>query len=70
MPTGSCLCAAVKIEYTGEPMFKAICYCDDDRKMSNAQTFQVDKSQFKILQGKPQTWTKKSDFGNVSRRSQ
>lgn len=68
MPTGSCLCEAVKIEYTGEPKFRAICYCDDDRKMANMQVFQVDKSQFKVLQGEPKTWMKKSDFGNVGYR--
>ena len=45
---------------------KAICYCHDDRKMSNTQVFQVPKSAFKVTKGQPKVYTKVSDHGNVS----
>ena len=65
MPTGSCICGAIKISYTGEPTYTAICYCDDDRKMSGAQTFQVPKQNFTLVAGEPKVYTKVSDFGRV-----
>lgn len=45
---------------------KAICHCDDDRRMSNYQTFQVPKQNFTLEQGEPKVYTKLSDFGRVS----
>ncbi|KAK5737124.1 hypothetical protein LTR17_006907 [Elasticomyces elasticus] len=64
MPAGSCLCGEVKIAYTGEPVFTAICYCNDDRKMSNTQTFQIPQDNFKVTAGQPKTWEKVSDHGH------
>ncbi|KAL4780305.1 Mss4-like protein [Aspergillus varians] len=34
MPTGSCLCHALKYEYTSEPTTKATCHCLSCRKIS------------------------------------
>ncbi|RDW75502.1 hypothetical protein BP6252_06644 [Coleophoma cylindrospora] len=64
MPTGSCLCGEIKIAYTGDPAFTAICYCHDDRKINNFAVFQVPKANFSITQGEPKVYTKKSDHGN------
>ncbi|KAI1780813.1 Mss4-like protein [Hypoxylon cercidicola] len=63
MPTGSCLCGEIKIAYEGDPVFRAICYCHDDRKMANTQIFQVPKDSFSVTQGEPKTYTKVSDHG-------
>ncbi|KAI6085673.1 Mss4-like protein [Hypoxylon rubiginosum] len=64
MPTGSCLCGEIKISYEGNPSFRAICYCHDDRKMAMTQVYQVPKENFKVVQGEPKTYTKVSDHGN------
>merc|ERR1712098_20255 len=34
MPTGSCFCDGVKIEYSGEPAMTALCHCADCRHIS------------------------------------
>ncbi len=65
MPTGSCLCGEIKISYTGDPTYTAICYCDDERKMSNVQTYQVPKQNFTLVAGEPKVYTKVSDFDRV-----
>lgn len=44
---------------------KAICYCNDDRKMSNVQTYQVPEGNFTLVAGTPKIYTKKSDFDRV-----
>ncbi|KAI2610642.1 Mss4-like protein [Hypoxylon fragiforme] len=64
MPTGSCLCGAIKVAYEGEPAFRAVCYCHDCRKMANLQVFQVPKVNFSVTQGQPKIYTKVSDHGN------
>ena len=65
MPTGSCLCGSIKISYTGEPTYTAICHCNDDRKMSGGQTYQIPKQNFTLVAGEPKVYTKVSDFGRV-----
>ncbi|KAI2632550.1 Mss4-like protein [Hypomontagnella submonticulosa] len=64
MPTGSCLCAEITIAYEGDPVHRAICYCHDDRKISNTQIYQVLKTSFKVTKGQLKTYTKVSDRGN------
>ncbi|KAH8698764.1 Mss4-like protein [Talaromyces proteolyticus] len=64
MPTGSCLCGDIKIVYTGNPQYTAVCYCHDDRKINNFQVFQIPKANFAVSQGEPKVYTKKSDHGN------
>lgn len=65
MPTGHCLCGEIKISYTGEPAFTALCHCDDDRRMSNFAVFQVPKQNFRLERGTPKVYTKMSDFERV-----
>ncbi|KAJ9612870.1 hypothetical protein H2200_002811 [Cladophialophora chaetospira] len=67
--SGSCLCGNVKIEVTGEPEFKTICHCLDDRKISNSAfsyACNFPKSQFSITASSDtslKTYTKTSDHG-------
>ncbi|KAI1317825.1 Mss4-like protein [Xylariaceae sp. FL0255] len=65
MPTGACLCGEIKISFTGEPVFRATCYCADCRKMPHMQTYQIPKSAFSITQGEPKVYTKVSDHDRV-----
>ncbi|KAI0130924.1 Mss4-like protein [Daldinia grandis] len=64
MPTGSCLCGEIKIAYEGDPIYRAVCYCHDCRKMASMQVFQVLKTSFSVTKGEPKTYTKVSDHGN------
>ena len=61
MPTGQCLCGEIKISFTGEPTYTALCHCLDDRKMSNTQVWQIPSSKFSVTAGEPKVWTKVSD---------
>ncbi|KPI34467.1 uncharacterized protein AB675_4057 [Cyphellophora attinorum] len=55
MPTGSCFCEKVKIEYSGEPAMTALCHCADCRKISGglySHNIVVPVSAFNITSGK------------------
>ncbi|KAH8659785.1 Mss4-like protein [Xylariales sp. PMI_506] len=64
MPTGSCLCGQIKVAFTGEPAFTAVCHCHDDRKINNFAVFQIPVANFTVTQGEPKVYTKKSDHGH------
>lgn len=66
MPTGSCLCQAVKVEYEGEPAMTALCHCSDCRHISGgnySNNIVVPSSNFKVTSGKPKEYTKTADSG-------
>ncbi|KAK3704852.1 hypothetical protein LTR37_013543 [Vermiconidia calcicola] len=67
MPTGTCICGAIKIAYTGSPTYIALCHCNDDRKMSNVATYQVPEEAFTLAAGEPRVYTMVSDFGREIR---
>jgi len=68
MPSGSCFCGNVKIEYTGEPQGKALCHCLDCRKISGS-TYStnviIPEEGFKVIAGTPKTISKTADSGNT-----
>ena len=43
---------------------QAICYCDDDRKMSSTQVWQIPKANFTVEAGELKTFNKVSDHGH------
>jgi len=66
MPTGSCFCGNIKIEYTGEPEMTALCHCTDCRKISGgnySNNFIVASQNFKVTAGTPKTISKTADSG-------
>ncbi|EXJ95331.1 hypothetical protein A1O1_00451 [Capronia coronata CBS 617.96] len=66
MPTGSCFCGNIKIEYSGEPAMIALCHCADCRKISGglySYNVVVPSSNFKITAGKPSEISKTADTG-------
>lgn len=36
MPTGHCHCGAIRYEVTGNPLYKALCHCEDCRRHAGA----------------------------------
>ncbi|KAL3457419.1 Mss4-like protein [Aspergillus heterothallicus] len=68
MPSGSCFCGAIRVEYTGEPLKSALCHCNDCRKITGSAftyNFVVLKSQLQISgSGTPRQLSKTSDTGN------
>ncbi len=36
MPTGHCHCGAISYEVTGNPLYKALCHCEDCRRHAGA----------------------------------
>ncbi|PNS19091.1 hypothetical protein CAC42_1827 [Sphaceloma murrayae] len=66
MPSGSCFCEAIGIDYTGEPGGKVLCHCRDCHKISGSvfsTNIIVGKDQFKVTKGTPKTISKKADSG-------
>ncbi|KIV95677.1 hypothetical protein PV10_03301 [Exophiala mesophila] len=66
MPTGSCFCGNIKIEYSGEPAMTALCHCSDCRKISGgnySNNIVVPSANFSITSGKPKEISKTADSG-------
>ncbi|KAK5198528.1 hypothetical protein LTR92_000999 [Exophiala xenobiotica] len=66
MPTGSCFCDGVKIEYSGEPAMTALCHCADCRHISGglySHNILVPSENFKVTKGTPRTISKTADSG-------
>ena len=67
--TGGCLCGAVRYEVSAEPIYGALCYCDDCRRLTSshsALTF-VPKKALQIT-GTLSQYTRASDSGNAVTR--
>ncbi|EXJ89350.1 hypothetical protein A1O3_02417 [Capronia epimyces CBS 606.96] len=66
MPTGSCFCGNIKVEYSGEPASTALCHCADCRKMSGglySYNVLVPSANFKVTAGTPKEISKIADSG-------
>jgi hypothetical protein len=65
--TGGCLCGGVRYQYEGEVGPANYCHCEDCRR-STGSAFnigvRVAAFGFRILQGKPKSFTKAGDSGN------
>lgn len=62
MPTGRCLCGAIKISYTGEPAFRSVCHCADCRRRGG-YVFGIPEQNFNLESGTPKRFTGKTDHG-------
>ncbi|KAF7591894.1 hypothetical protein BBP40_000941 [Aspergillus hancockii] len=65
MPSGSCLCQAVKYEYKGDPLAKAVCHCLTCRKLSSGSSTNVliPQDHFHITSGEPKTFSMTHESG-------
>ncbi|KAK5309994.1 hypothetical protein LTR70_009817 [Exophiala xenobiotica] len=66
MPTGSCFCGNIKVEYSGEPAMTVLCHCTDCRKIGGgnySNNIVVPSQQFKVLSGTPKEISKAADSG-------
>ncbi|KAM0710968.1 hypothetical protein Q7P35_001707 [Cladosporium inversicolor] len=67
MPSGSCFCGNVKINYTAERVTAGLCHCLDCRKLSGSPytyNFIAHRSEIKVT-GSPGKVTKTADSENV-----
>ncbi|KAI0469075.1 Mss4-like protein [Xylaria cf. heliscus] len=65
MPKGSCMCGAVQIELTGEPLEVILCHCVPCRKVAGANgscNLVVDPKHFHQI-GELRKWTRKGVSG-------
>ncbi|KAK5075791.1 hypothetical protein LTR24_009882 [Lithohypha guttulata] len=69
MPTGSCFCGNIKVEYSGEPAMTVLCHCTDCRKIGGgnySNNIVVPSQQFKVLSGTPKEISKAADSGGTT----
>lgn len=63
---GGCQCGQLRYQFLGEPRALYVCHCRECQKQS-ASAFGisviVDSKAFKLLQGKPQSWSRPTDSG-------
>nr|POE56422.1 putative glutathione-dependent formaldehyde-activating enzyme [Quercus suber] len=67
MPAGGCFCGKVRIEYTGEIQAKALCHCEDCKKITGSTystNIIVPGDGFSVTSGTPKTFSKQADSGN------
>ncbi|KAI0204526.1 Mss4-like protein [Astrocystis sublimbata] len=65
MPRGSCMCGAVRVELSGEPLVSLICHCGPCRKCASANgssNLVVDPEHLRQT-GETRTWTRKGASG-------
>ncbi|KXL43305.1 MAG: hypothetical protein FE78DRAFT_152635 [Acidomyces sp. 'richmondensis'] len=70
MPTGGCMCGAIKYEYSGEPAVTALCHCTDCQKWTGGaftSNAVVPRTAFKVTKGKPASWDGVGDSGKVNK---
>ncbi|KAF2272500.1 DUF636 domain protein [Westerdykella ornata] len=66
MVGASCLCGAVRIQFSDEVLAKVLCHCLDCRKISGSTystNILVPGTNFSIASGTPKQFTKKVDSG-------
>ncbi|RAL09606.1 GFA family protein [Aspergillus homomorphus CBS 101889] len=70
MPTGSCFCGHIRINYTGQPITTGICHCKDCRKISGSLSIYslvIQRADLQLLSGQPKEVRKTADSGNQIR---
>ncbi|PYH49218.1 GFA family protein [Aspergillus saccharolyticus JOP 1030-1] len=70
MPTGSCFCGAIRLEYTGQPLQVGICHCTDCRKLTSSTysyCLVLPTANFAVRTGSPRSIAKTADTGNTIR---
>ncbi|KAF2232996.1 hypothetical protein EV356DRAFT_516930 [Viridothelium virens] len=66
MPSGSCMCGALRYEITSVPSAKIACHCLPCRKTAGptgSVNFLVPEEGFRITSGTPKQWSRKGDSG-------
>jgi hypothetical protein len=56
---GGCLCSAIRLRISGEPVFSSVCHCATCRRASAAPTvawLTFDRGQVEILSGRPRAY--------------
>ncbi len=64
--TGGCQCGEVQFEIRAEPLTLYLCHCKECQKQSSSafgMSLTIPQTALIILQGKPKTWTRRSDSG-------
>jgi len=67
MSEGGCCCGATRIKFTGEPQVKALCHCEDCKRITGSAfstNIVVPGEGFSVIKGTPKEYTKKADGGN------
>jgi hypothetical protein len=70
--TGGCLCGAVRYGFSGEPDFALLCHCRDCQKQTGSAFtagWRLPAAGFRVTQGTPKLYVKKSDSGNEVTRA-
>lgn len=63
---GGCACGAIRYEFEGDPLTCVYCYCTECQRRTNSdRTFGawVPSAAFKLTQGSPASFTRRSDSG-------
>ena len=63
---GGCQCGQIRYEITAQPLTIYVCHCKECQKQSSSafgMSMPVSREAFKVIQGQPKQWTRKSDSG-------
>jgi hypothetical protein len=65
---GGCQCGEIRYRLVGEPVWLAVCHCNDCKRQSGAvfgMSLRMHKTDVKLIIGQPKCWTGLSDSGSV-----
>jgi hypothetical protein len=63
---GGCQCGEIRYRLIGEPVWLAVCHCNDCKRQSGGvfgMSLRTHKADMKLISGEPRCWTGVSDRG-------
>jgi hypothetical protein len=63
---GGCQCGEIRYRLTGEPIWLAVCHCNDCKMQSGGvfgMSLRMHEADVKLITGEPKRWTRPSDSG-------
>jgi hypothetical protein len=63
---GGCQCGEIRYRLTGEPVWLAVCHCNDCKMQSGGvfgMSLRMREADVKLISGEPKCWTRASENG-------
>jgi hypothetical protein len=67
---GGCQCGEIRYRLTGEPVWLAVCHCNDCKMQSGGafgMSLRMHEVDVKLISGEPKCWTRPSDSGRLKK---
>jgi hypothetical protein len=65
---GGCQCGEIRYRLVGEPVWLAVCHCNECKRQSGGvfgMSLRMQKADVELIKGQPKCWTRPADSGNL-----